>query len=53
MCHAPPEAHDKGTILAAILGQLAVRLPHGARQIDLIFLFFLFFTSKNSQKTYT
>jgi hypothetical protein len=48
MCRAPPEAHDKGTILAAVLGQFAVCLPHDARQIDLFFIFFLFFTSKNS-----
>jgi hypothetical protein len=51
MCHAPPEAHGKGTILAAVLGQFAMRLPHGAWQIDLFF--FLFFRSKNSQKPYT
>jgi hypothetical protein len=37
MCRAPPQAHGKGTILAAFLGQFVVRLPHGARQIDLIF----------------
>jgi hypothetical protein len=43
MCRAPPEAHGKGTILAAVLGQFAVRLPHGARQIDLFFYFFFFF----------
>jgi hypothetical protein len=54
MCHAPPQAHGKGTILAALLGQFAVLLPHGARQIDQNFLFFfLFFTSLNSQKPYT
>jgi hypothetical protein len=40
MCRAPPQAHDKGTILAALLGQFAVRLPHDARQIDLIFFCF-------------
>jgi hypothetical protein len=45
-------AHGKSPVAAAILGQFAVRLPHSARQIDLIFfIFFLFFTSKNSQKT--
>jgi hypothetical protein len=54
MCRASPQAHDKGTILAAILGQFVVRLPHSTRQIDLIFLiFFQFFMSKNFQKTYT
>jgi hypothetical protein len=53
MCRAPPQAHDKRTILAALLGQFVVRLPHDARQIDLFFYFFLFFTSKNSQKPYT
>jgi hypothetical protein len=53
MCRAPPQAHGKGTILAAFFGQFPVRLPHGARQIDQNFLFFLFFTSKNSQKPYT
>jgi hypothetical protein len=52
ICRASPMAHGKSPILAAILGQFAVRLPHNARQIDLIFLFFLlFFMSKNSQKT--
>jgi hypothetical protein len=44
-------AHDKSPVAAAILGQFAVRLPHGARQIDLIILFFPVFKSKNSQKT--
>jgi hypothetical protein len=54
MCRAPPQAHGKGTILAALFGRFAVHLPHGARQIDQIFyFFFLFFTSKNSQKPYT
>jgi hypothetical protein len=53
ICHASAMAHGKGTILAAILGQFVVRLPHSARQIDLFFIFFLFFTSKNSQKRQT
>jgi hypothetical protein len=54
MCHEPPEAHGKRTILAAVLGQFAVRLTHSAWQIDLIFFyFFLFFTSKNSPKRNT
>jgi hypothetical protein len=48
--HSKEYAHGKGTILAALLGQFAVRLPYGARQIDQIFLFFSVFTSKNSQK---
>jgi hypothetical protein len=51
ICRAPRLAHGKSRVAAAILGQFVVRLPHGARQIDLIFIFFLFFTSKNSQKT--
>jgi predicted LPLAT superfamily acyltransferase len=52
-CAVRRPRHDKRTILAALLGQFVLRLPHGARQIDLFFYFFLFFTSKNSQKPYT
>jgi hypothetical protein len=44
MCRAPPQAHGKGTILAALLGQFAVRLPHGARQIDQFFFIFFCFS---------
>jgi hypothetical protein len=43
ICRASAVAHSKGTILAAILAHFAVRLPHAARQIDLIFLFFFCF----------
>jgi hypothetical protein len=56
MCGAPPQAHGKGTILAAILGQFVVRLPHGARQIDLNFFNFSCFSHpkfpKNIYRTY-
>jgi hypothetical protein len=51
MCRARPQAHGKGTILAALLGQFAVRLPYGARQIDQIFLFFSIFHVQKFPKT--
>jgi hypothetical protein len=40
ICRAPCLAHDKSPVAAAILGQFVVRLPHGARQIELIFFIF-------------
>jgi hypothetical protein len=51
MCRAPPQAHDKGTILAAFFGQFAVRLSHDARQIDQNFLFFSVFHVQKFPKT--
>jgi hypothetical protein len=50
-CVVPLGARAKDGPGARCTSPIAVRLPHGARQIDLIFYFFLIFTSKNSQKT--
>jgi hypothetical protein len=52
MCRAPPQAHGKGTILAALFGRFAVRLPQGARQIDQIFLFFSVFSRPKIPKNH-
>jgi hypothetical protein len=41
ICRVPRLAHGKVPIPAAILGQSAVREAHDARQIDLIYLFFV------------
>jgi hypothetical protein len=51
MCRVQPQLQGKGTIVAALLGQFAVRLPHGARQIDQNFLFFSVFHVQKFPKT--